>query len=588
MIVPMAKVFIACRARDHSRLVDALGELGVMHLVPVSPDKAAPNERLLGDIVDIERAIRIVSEIAPTGPTPALSPLEAAHDILAIRNRATERRNRLATLDHQLRQIAVWGDVRLDRIEALRSAGVHLRFYVVPPQDLSIVEAPVVQVFALLPDKRSLVGVADRGGGIQLPESAEEYPLPERDAPSIRREAADLDAQGRQDALRLAQLACLADSMRRAIPEMRQRAEFDAARRSALDDGQLAAFQGWVPADQALSLSGKLAQSGLDAAVEVLEPNPDEQPPTLIRSPRWAEPIEGLFAMLGTVAGYREFDVSVPFMIALPLFSAMLISDAGYGTVLFLLSLILRARFKRLLGASMTHLLMVIAAAAIAWGLLTASFFGLEICTPLVRVDLSEESRTLMMRISFLIGAAHVSLAQWWQAVRMFPNQRFLGKVGWGAFIWGILGVVQMFVLRSPFNWSTIYPYLLIAGGSLAVLFDNDRPNPVKRILLGIANAPLAMMATFSDVMSYVRLMAVGLAGSVLAVSFNDLVGGLRFWPLVAVAWVAAHGLNLALCLIALFAHGVRLNVLEFSNNLGMQWTGYPYRPFTKNIVQED
>ncbi|HOW71814.1 MAG TPA: hypothetical protein PKY77_14535 [Phycisphaerae bacterium] len=588
MIVPMAKVFVACRARDQTRAVDVLGDLGVMHLVPVDPAKAAPNEKTLGEIADIERAIRIVSAIAPAAPPPPLSPLDAAREVLAIRNQATDRHNRLAALDHRLRQIAIWGDVRLDRIKSLRAAGVDLRFCSVPTQDVAAMDAEVVQVFSELPGRRFLVGVASRDSEIRLPESAEEYPLPERDAPSIRQEAAELDAAGRQDALRLAHLACLADSMGQAVPEMRLRAEVDVAQRSALDRDLLSALQGWVPAKEASSLAGKLAQSGLDAAVQILEPEPEEHPPTLIRSPKWAEPIEGLFKMLGTVAGYREFDVSVPFMIALPLFSAMLIADAGYGTVLFLLPLVFRAKLKYLLGASMTHLLIVIGAAAIAWGLVISSFFGVELYSPLIRVDLSEESRTLMMRISFLIGAVHVSLAQWWQAARLFPDQRFLGKVGWGVFIWGILGVVQMFVLRSPFGWDTAYPYLLLAGGTLAVLFDNSHPNPLKRVLLGTANAPLAMLGTFSDVISYVRLMAVGLAGSVLAVSFNNLVGTLGFWPLVAVAWLAAHSLNLALCMIALFAHGVRLNVLEFSNNLGMQWTGYPYRPFTKSAVQED
>ncbi|MBP7934089.1 MAG: hypothetical protein KA354_05505 [Phycisphaerae bacterium] len=588
MIVPMAKVFVAYRARDQNRAVDVLGDLGVIHLVPIDPAKAAPHEKTLGEIADIERAIRIVSAIAPAGSPPPLSPLDAAREVLAIRNQATDRRNRLAALDHQLRQITIWGDVRLDRIALLRGAGVDLRFCSVPTQDVAAIHAQVVQVFSELPGRRFLVGVASRDGKIRLPESAAEYPLPERDAPSIRQEAAELDAAGKQDALRLAQLACLADAMRQAVPGMRLRAEVDVAQRSALDRDLLSAFQGWVPAKEASSLAGKLAQSGLDAAVQVLEPEPEEHPPTLIRSPKWAEPIEGLFKMLGTVAGYREFDVSVPFMIALPLFSAMLIADAGYGTVLFLLPLVFRAKLKRLLGASMTHLLIVIGAAAIAWGLVISSFFGVELYSPLIRVDLSEESRTLMMRISFLIGAVHVSLAQWWQAARLFPDQCFLGKVGWGVFIWGILGVVQMFVLRSPFGWDTVYPYLLITGGTLAVLFDNSHRNPLKRVLLGTANAPLAMLGTFSDVISYVRLMAVGLAGSVLAVSFNNLVGTLGFWPLVAVAWLAAHSLNLALCMIALFAHGVRLNVLEFSNNLGMQWTGYPYRPFTKTAVQED
>jgi V/A-type H+-transporting ATPase subunit I len=104
---------------------------------------------------------------------------------------------------------------------------------------------------------------------------------------------------------------------------------------------------------------------------------------------------------------------------------------------------------------------------------------------------------------------------------------------------------------------------------------------------LGVANFPFSVLSTFSDIISYVRLMAVGLAGSVLAVSFNDLGLGLGSWFLIIPVIVIGHALNLFLALIALFAHGVRLNMLEFSNNLGMQWTGYSYKPFSKQVIQE-
>jgi V/A-type H+-transporting ATPase subunit I len=98
---------------------------------------------------------------------------------------------------------------------------------------------------------------------------------------------------------------------------------------------------------------------------------------------------------------------------------------------------------------------------------------------------------------------------------------------------------------------------------------------------------PLPILGTFSDIMSYVRLMAVGLAGSVLASSFNDLAVGAGPILMVPIL-IFGHGLNIGLCLIALFAHGVRLNVLEFSNNFGLEWSGYPYQPFGRKQLQEN
>jgi V/A-type H+-transporting ATPase subunit I len=183
------------------------------------------------------------------------------------------------------------------------------------------------------------------------------------------------------------------------------------------------------------------------------------------------------------------------------------------------------------------------------------------------------------------MGAIHLSVAQLWQAVKFFPDLRFLGKVGWGIFVWGMLGVVRMFVLSTTITWSTPWPYLLITGTVLAILFNSPSKNIFKMILLGIANYPLSMLGAFSDVISYVRLMAVGLASGVLASSFNDLALNSGSWLIAAPTLFFGHSLNIGLAMIALFAHGVRLNMLEFSNNLGMQWIGYQYRPF--KMIQE-
>lgn len=108
-------------------------------------------------------------------------------------------------------------------------------------------------------------------------------------------------------------------------------------------------------------------------------------------------------------------------------------------------------------------------------------------------------------------------------------------------------------------------------------------------LALGTVSFPLAMLSAFSDVISYVRLMAVGLASSVLAKSFNELATGIDFVPATILILIFGHSLNIGLALIALFAHGVRLNMLEFSNNLGMQWGGHPYAPFTikKNAIKK-
>ncbi len=589
MIVPMRKVYLVGRASDRARLLKALGGLGAAHLVPVDRSRAVPDEKCARRLGAVERALQVLSGVAPSGPAPDLAPTDAVQEVLQIQRRAAEGRNRLATLYHQLEQIAVWDNLRLEHVRKLREAGIDLRFYTVPARLVGEIEAECVEPMIELPGRKVLVAVACRTGKrkMKLPEEAVPEPLPIRDAPTIRAEAAEIDASLHRDTERLHELAALAPALETERARLAEQAEYSRALHSAAADEHLFGLQGWVPAETAPILAESLAGEDLPVAVELVEPDADEQPPTLVRPPRWARPIEGLFQMLGTTPGYREFDVSVPFMIALPIFTAMLISDGGYGALLLLVPLLAYRQVSKMIGPRFTQLLMLVGGVTLVWGGLTGAFFGFLLYEPLIPIDLSESSRMFMMWLSFTMGAVHLSLAQLWQAVRHWPDLRWLNRVGWALFIWGMYGVVRFFVLDDPIDWSVPWLYLLTAGAALAVLFASPSRNVVKALGLGLAQFPLSMLSAFSDVISYVRLMAVGLASSVLAESFNDMALSIEFWPAAGAVLVFGHGLNMGLALIAMFAHGVRLNMLEFCSNMGMQWTGYAYRPFIQNTIQE-
>jgi len=587
MSVPMGKGYVAARSQDRQRLLEAVRELGVIHLVPADPNQALVDEQTAEQIQALQRALQVLYGIEPQGDRPELSAVEAAQEVLRIEHQNVEQGNRLAALHHEIAQLDLWGNVRLQQIEELRQAGVDVQFYAVPDHDLAAVAAECMAVVGELPDGRAVVATASRGGKTELPESASPLPLPPRDAPAIRAEAAQIDADLKAAHRRLAELAHAVPQMHAELDRLRKQAEFAVAQRGGLTQDQLFAVQGWIPAEQGRTLAGQLGKTGIPAAVHWREPAEDEQPPTLIRSPAWARPVEGLFQILGTVAGYREFDVSVPFLIALPIFTAMLISDGGYGAVLLLALTLGYRKLAPALGTQFTHLLILVSIAALIWGGLCATFFGVTVYPPIIAVDMSEASRTFMMRLCFWMGAIHLSLAQLWPAVGLFPDLRFLNKVGWAVFIWGMLGVVQMFVLKTPMGWDTPWPYLLVTGAALAIIFCQPSRNVAKMFLVGFANFPLSMLSAFSDVISYVRLMAVGLASSVLGVSFNEMARGIDVWPLAVLVLVFGHSLNLGLAMIAMFAHGVRLNMLEFCNNLGMQWTGYRYHPFSGRTTQE-
>ena len=228
----------------------------------------------------------------------------------------------------------------------------------------------------------------------------------------------------------------------------------------------------------------------------------------------------------------------------------MLISDAGYGLLYLLLPIIFYRKMAANSGPQLAQLIMVIGAMALAWGLVTCSFFGVDIHKvlaaipyvgslfadgPLIVVGMEKshpgtvDPMSLLMRISFTLGAIHLSAAHLWRAWSNFPKLQFLSNLGWAVWLWGMYGLVNSFVLGDPFM-GTRFPYLLWIGGAMAILFAAPDRNLLKMIGLGIANFPLSAIGTFGDTVSYVRLMAIGLAGSALAVAFNDMASGLP-WP---------------------------------------------------------
>ncbi len=612
MIVKMYKTHIACTMDQRDKLLAALRELGVVHLKPVDPSRAQADAPMLTTIDQLGRAVQILEAISPAGNKPDVSPESAAEETLNIERRATELRGRLANLHRQVEQLEVWGDVRLDDFKRLEDKGLHLRFYAVDSSNPPPIDAECVETIRAIDKKTSLVAVVFREPIDYVPQGATVVELPTHDRPTVLAEAQKIDAEIEAGTRRLAELAHLAGDMKTRRMQVQLDAQWVVATRSALDHEHFFAIQGWVPFDRAMSLGAELEAMGITAAIEAMMPDEDETPPTLVRYPRWAMPIKGLFDILGTIPGYREVDLSGFFMLALPLFAAMLISDFGYGLIFALVPL---AFYRKLTAdpenSPKVNLLIVFGVATMIWGVLSGQYFGItpdvlqemggswavvgnvmEAVAPIWMRD-AAEGRNLLMKISFIIGIIHLTLAHLRRSLFLAPSQQALAEVGWIVFMWGMLGIIwSLFFGRGgeqlmPVN---VIFSLLIIGGALVMLFLSPDANPVKRVFKGLANALLPALGTFSDTMSYIRLMAVGLASYYIADSFNSMGADLAevaTWFVAAPVVVIGHVLNMALAMIAIFAHGVRLNMLEFSNNAGVEWAGYPYEPFAAKQIKE-
>jgi len=321
MIVPMSKVYIVTQSHNRNRLLDAIGQLGVVHVEPVDPEKAVAKELTVRTISTLNHGLQILQQIQPSGDTPDLSALDAAKEALSIHKVIANEEDHLNSLHRNAEQLKLWGNVELKQLEKLRSIGIEIKFFSVAQKDLAELEAECIETITEPTDRNVVIAVIDRAGQFQAPEGAREIPWPTTDLPTIRKEAAEVDASLKQHNKRLAELANLIEVMREQLKQHQVEADVCVVQNSGLSSDALFALQGWVPSRKADSLSDKLAERDITAAVEVLPVEEEEQPPTLIEYPRWARPIKALFDILGTLPGYKEYDVSPFFMVALPLFA---------------------------------------------------------------------------------------------------------------------------------------------------------------------------------------------------------------------------------------------------------------------------
>lgn len=626
MITKMSKVQLVVRHDDQQQLLDGLHQIGMVHLIAVDPQQAVAEEAVATRLDHVRRAVQILSNVEPAGAQPNYSAAEAVDEILAIQRRQAEQDSRLSSLYRQIEHQSVWGDVTLEDLETLKQAGVEPRFCLLPAALAGQVQGEFVAVLQTLSGGKVLLAVVSTDGEPTLPEEAEPVRVPQEDNPTLRAEAAEIDAERKAGLARLAELAQLMPEIENYQFELSEQAEFSVARHGgyADEDQALYAVQGWVPQDKADQLIRDLNRKGIEFGIQSLEPDEEDLPPTEIKYAKWAMPIKGLFDIIATYPGYREFDLSSFFMVALPLFAAMLIGDAGYGLVFMVPPILLYNKMVAKAGKEKTDLLMVMGAVTLFWGVITANYFGVSpeliakaggfvtetgqanydalrqasggwatigkamiALAPLWRAD-SDAARQLLIQISFLFGGIHLVLAHVRQAMGFWPNQRAWSEIGWCLVLAAMLGVIWLLFFGAE---ALPVPPSVVVGGIvvglvLVILFTAPSPNPVKRIGVGIASSLLPLIGTFSDTMSYIRLMAVGLASFYIAVAFNSLgatLAGSATWFAGGIVVAFGHLLNIGLAMIAIFAHGVRLNMLEFSNNAGVQWSGYAYSPFAKS-----
>ncbi len=610
----MKKVFLIVMSKEKRNALRKLGRLGVVHVETV-PETNAEMEELLGEKGKLEKALTILpleeeatskdrdskdTEKYVGGARPQSSAEEKIEYILELDERRHAINDELEKMSREFDRYKKWGDFEPSEITKLQEKGVNIGLYEIAPEDFDEF-APDSTKFVISKSKTVVLFAAVSYGGAPLPEE-NRVRLPEMGIHHIEERIADLEQEKKHIEEQVADLAVLRSQIEEAIEDLQDRITFEQVHASMEDLEEIAYLRGFVPEDSVDDVREAAQKNGWGVMFE--EPSDEDHVPTKVKNPKWIGIIQPIFDLLGTVPGYHEYDISFFFLFFLSVFFAMIIGDAGYGGILFIGALfgVIKGAVSKKGVSRMTVLLMVFSLATLGWGMITGTWFGSKYIvenTFLSRLVIGRmatfnpRSSEMVKYICFIIGTVHISIAHLWNFIselRKKPRLRALAQLGWFILVLGLFYLVLNLVLSG-----TKYPvprfalYMMIGGIAMVIIFAKQEGKFFKGILKGIGGLMttfLDSIAAFSDIISYIRLFAVGLATVEIAKSFNEMAaigdkGGVVGIIGGAIILLFGHGLNLAMGALSVVVHGVRLNMLEFSGHLGMEWTGRPYTPFT-------
>jgi len=616
MIVAMKKVTVLVLESRKDRELSHLKRLGVLHpTIERRSSEKSEDLRAKADVLDKALVQLSDSGEVPQDPIPGVSSevlseaISSAGAILSLRERSRELEEQLAAVRLELERISIWGEFNPDDIRDLESRGVHIRLFVMNRKDYvnrspaGLIELgrkgnDILLAGTSLASGESEASDDEQDGVKEVPE----FRLPDKAPAELRREAEEKEREIEAAREELSGYGSRRDLMMEGRREIERNLEHEIVRLGMDDEARVSFITGYIPSEAEEGLRETARNNGWGLLIR--DPEPGDEVPTRIRNPRWIRTIRPVFNMLGVVPGYRERDISMWFLLFFTVFVGMIIGDAGYGTLLFITALfaIISAKRKGRVVGEAVVLLTVLSLSTVAWGAITGNWFGYE---PISRIrpfslavipsfsSFDPRSTQSVQRLCFILAAVHLSIAHLWnflREIREKPAIKAFAQLGWLSAVLGLFFLVMSLFLGQ--EMPRYAAYMIFAGMGFVLLFSRQSADTgfFGGILRAFSDAlPIVFdgIGAFSDIISYIRLFAVGLASVAIAQAFNEMASSVGSSPvgyvLAAVILFFGHSLNLVMGGLAVVVHGVRLNLLEFSGHLGMEWTGVEYRPFAEN-----
>ncbi len=587
MIVPMQKVSLIVPADDSKKVVDTLADLALMHVDDIDGATSDVRSALEGQINEISRFKNILGSLK-LDENGKKSDKIGKELFNAISVALDEQNGINQSLEQYIRwgkEYQVWGNFDFSQIEKMRERGLYLYLCSATVKELADLEeqgficqelkepSGKTRYFVVVSEQEIEAGV--------LPEFKFSSTL---SLDELEGKVLQLRKAQAQNLEVLKSYAKQSEALELFQASVQSELDFIIVQESVATSGKLAAVSGFVPNPEMAKLKERAKAQGWGLYFRDADPD-TELVPTLLKQSKISRMINPLLDFLSISPGYNEFDISIPVLLFFTIFFGILAGDAGYGLIFLAISgtfLVLKRENKTLRLA--LSLMVLLSCASIAWGAMTANWFGMELLPGIPFLTEEPNKDRNVQLVCFSLALVHLSSARLWRIFTCNWNWRhILGNTGWLIVLAGNFLLVMNLLLFPGKIPSGILVSCYVVGILMIAIGDINW-----RDVGSIFGFPFEVVSSFVDVLSYIRLFAVGLAGYYLAVCFNDMAapmfeGNILMIAVGVILLLFGHILNIALAALGVLVHGVRLNTLEYANHLGLRWAGFVFKPFKKN-----
>ena len=579
MITQMKKYTFLVFHREYETFLEQLREVGVVHVTEKAAGMAE-DAHLQELLAKADNARKLIAQGAP--------------DQLLQEKAALE--SRIAATQKEVNKMAIWGDFSAERIAQLKEAGYTLRYFTCPKKLFQEEWGIVVA------EQGSTVYFVQVNNADDAPEGCQEQYLNEKSAADLQKDVEGLNG------LLVAQNARIELWAKENIPalenelnELQQQIDWKRVTLNTASeaDGSLKVLEGFCPIDQVAALDAMLQKQEVYYQAE--DPTAEDNTPIKLRNNKFTQLFESLTGMYGW-PNYGEFDptpILAPFFL---LFFAMCMGDCGYGILLIIIGLLIaKKKLNIAMFEGLGPIITVLGVGTTVVGFFLGTFMGIDLynaewvpqALKNVMIKGNVMGYDIQMVLAICIGVFHICLAMVVKAIcytKQFGFKENIATWGWLLLVVGGLIVAILGLTILPEN---VFKWALIAVGAVSALaiyiFNTPGRNPLINIGAGLWDTYNMATGILGDVLSYIRLYALGLAGGMLGAAFNNLglmvMGGTtegatwQWLPFVLIL-VLGHVLNLAMSALGAFVHPLRLSFVEYFKNAGYEGKGVEYKPF--------